>query len=278
MAAVDFNFNKDRMTVQCKVCSSTVPVELRTWITAKNAARRLQSRPHLQAVDQIEEARRVRERLQKERETDSANAKLQETQFQVFSKWMSDAEAKMWADYRLNGAEFTANDDNESPDEQLKRLRQAAVSFGMWSPGVTARKLGFGPEDDEMGPLITAEEEEDDFLANAMRLFHSTWEKGWREAGHEPDNVSWKPPDSQLSSGCATAVRCVTVSAQPAGCFDKARWSFNNRKRIDLIVDNEYNDVYGPEQTTSTVFNRVYGRFGACKPFRTQWEQTQQTV
>ncbi|KAJ7448922.1 hypothetical protein FB451DRAFT_1375188 [Mycena latifolia] len=62
------------------------------------------------------------------------------------------------------------------------------------------------------------------------------------------------------------------------GCFDKARRSFNNRKRIDLIVDNEYNDVYGPEQMTSTVFNRVYGRFGACKPFRTQWEQTQRTV
>ncbi|KAJ7453511.1 hypothetical protein FB451DRAFT_1185315 [Mycena latifolia] len=137
----DFSFNEDRTTVQCKVCSSTVPAELRTWITVKNAARHLQSRPHLQAVDQIEEARRAQERLQKERETDSVNAKLQETQFaarnysgpvaSASSTRMSDTEAEMWADYRLNGADFTAGDDNESPDEQLKQLRQAAVSFGM---------------------------------------------------------------------------------------------------------------------------------------------------
>ncbi|KAJ7431649.1 hypothetical protein FB451DRAFT_1485909 [Mycena latifolia] len=78
-------------------------------------------------------------------------------------------EAEMWADYRLNGADFTAGDDNESPDEQLKRLRQAAVSFGMRSPGASARKLGVRPEDDKMGPLIAAEDEEDDFLIDVMR-------------------------------------------------------------------------------------------------------------
>ncbi|KAJ7433987.1 hypothetical protein FB451DRAFT_1470367 [Mycena latifolia] len=142
-----------------EVCSSTVPAELRTWITVKNAARHLQSRPHLQAVDQIEEARKARERLQKEREADSVNAKLQEAQFaarnysgpvaSASSTRMSDTEAEMWADYRLNGADFTTGDGNESPDEQLK-------------------KLGFGPEDDEMH-MIAAEDEEDDFLADVMR-------------------------------------------------------------------------------------------------------------
>ncbi|KAJ7464379.1 hypothetical protein FB451DRAFT_1370188 [Mycena latifolia] len=79
------------------------------------------------------------------------------------------------------------------------------------------------------------------------------------------------------NSKSKTRVPCL-FGGDESRCFDKARRSFNNRKRIDLIVDNEYNDVYGPEQTTSTVFNRVYGRFGACKPFRTQWEQTQRTV
>ncbi|KAJ7454470.1 hypothetical protein FB451DRAFT_1373542 [Mycena latifolia] len=74
-----------------------------------------------------------------------------------------------------------------------------------------------------------------------------------------------------------TCVPCL-FGGDESRCFNKARRSFNNRKRIDLIVNNECNDVYGPEQTTSTVFNRVYGRFGACKPFRTQWEQTQRTV
>ncbi|KAJ7480881.1 hypothetical protein FB451DRAFT_1365232 [Mycena latifolia] len=79
------------------------------------------------------------------------------------------------------------------------------------------------------------------------------------------------------NSKSKTRVPCL-FGGDESRCFDKGRRSFNNRKRIDLIVDNEYNDVYGPEQTTSTVFNRVYGRFGACKPFRTQWEQTQRTV
>ncbi|KAJ7431119.1 hypothetical protein FB451DRAFT_1381785 [Mycena latifolia] len=79
------------------------------------------------------------------------------------------------------------------------------------------------------------------------------------------------------NSKSKTRVPCL-FGGDESRCFDKAQRSFNNRKWIDLIVDNEYNDVYGPEQTTSTVFNRVYGRFGACKPFRTQWEQTQRTV
>ncbi|KAJ7493533.1 hypothetical protein FB451DRAFT_1360364 [Mycena latifolia] len=79
------------------------------------------------------------------------------------------------------------------------------------------------------------------------------------------------------NSKSKTRVPCL-FGGDESRCFDKARRSFNNRKQIDWIVDNEYNGIYGPEQTTSTVFNRVYGRFGACKPFRTQWEQTQRTV
>ncbi|KAJ7479546.1 hypothetical protein FB451DRAFT_1365342 [Mycena latifolia] len=79
------------------------------------------------------------------------------------------------------------------------------------------------------------------------------------------------------NSKSKTHVPCL-FGGDESRCFDKARRSFNNHKLIDLIVDNEYNRIYGPEQTTSTVFNRVYGRFGACKPFRMQWEQTQRTV
>ncbi|KAJ7467548.1 hypothetical protein FB451DRAFT_1369263 [Mycena latifolia] len=50
------------------------------------------------------------------------------------------------------------------------------------------------------------------------------------------------------------------------GCFDKARRSFNNRKRIDLIVDNEYNGIYGPEQTTSTVLTMYMVDLGLVNP------------
>ncbi|KAJ7500112.1 hypothetical protein FB451DRAFT_1359045 [Mycena latifolia] len=54
--------------------------------------------------------------------------------------------------------------------------------------------------------------------------------------------------------------------SQWEGCFDKARRSFNNRKRINLIVNNEYNGVYGPEQTTSTVLTVYMVDLGLVNP------------
>ncbi|KAF7369753.1 hypothetical protein MVEN_00307100 [Mycena venus] len=71
----------------------------------------------------------------------------------------------MWDDYRINGAQFTAGDDVESPEVRQQQLRKEAETFGLWNPETTARKLGFG---DKNGPADIEEDEEDDFLANIM--------------------------------------------------------------------------------------------------------------
>ncbi|KAJ7454262.1 hypothetical protein FB451DRAFT_1185013 [Mycena latifolia] len=42
--------------------------------------------------------------------------------------------------------------------------------------------------------------------------------------------------------------KCTSCEQRVIGCIDKAQRSFNNHKQIDLIVDNKYNGVYGPEQ------------------------------
>ncbi|KAJ7501284.1 hypothetical protein B0H11DRAFT_2373359 [Mycena galericulata] len=72
----------------------------------------------------------------------------------------------MWADYRMNGAEFSAGDDIEHPEATFQRLREEAEIFGLWNPEATVRKLGFG--DDNMGNVVE-EDEEDDFLGEIMR-------------------------------------------------------------------------------------------------------------
>ncbi|KAJ7452829.1 hypothetical protein FB451DRAFT_1409129 [Mycena latifolia] len=118
------------------------------------------------------------ENLQKERGANSATTELRDIQIAPpqfdgpvasAANVMSEAEAKMWADYAENGADFSTGFDFEDPDAWHRQLRQEGESFGLWNPNATARKLGFGPEDEEVGPLMLREDDEDDFLANVMR-------------------------------------------------------------------------------------------------------------
>ncbi|KAJ7479259.1 hypothetical protein FB451DRAFT_1365746 [Mycena latifolia] len=67
------------------------------------------------------------------------------------------------------------------------------------------------------------------------------------------------------NSKSKTRVPCLFGGDEPR-YFDKAQRSFNNRKRIDLIVDNEYNGVYGPEQTTSMVLTVYMVDLGLVNP------------
>ncbi|KAJ7243523.1 hypothetical protein C8J57DRAFT_1556786 [Mycena rebaudengoi] len=50
----------------------------------------------------------------------------------------------MWEEYKINGAEFSAGDDLESPEARRRQLRQEAESFGLWNPEAMAKKLGSG--------------------------------------------------------------------------------------------------------------------------------------
>ncbi|KAJ7479786.1 hypothetical protein FB451DRAFT_1365488 [Mycena latifolia] len=67
------------------------------------------------------------------------------------------------------------------------------------------------------------------------------------------------------NSKSKTRVPCL-FGGDESRCFDKARRSFNNRKQIDLIVDNKYNGVYGPEQMTSTVLTMYMVDLGLVNP------------
>ncbi|KAJ7246181.1 hypothetical protein C8J57DRAFT_1678249 [Mycena rebaudengoi] len=171
----DFKYNDDRTEVQCKACSAGIPQERLKWMAARSAARHLTTAPHLQAVARARDAHQRAERLEKEREADSATNELREIQFaaQHFdgpiagasSRVMCEAEAEMWEDYRMNGAEFSAGDEVERPEARHQQLRQEAESFGLWNPEAMARKLGFGDAE-----VVAGEEddEDEDFLAEIM--------------------------------------------------------------------------------------------------------------
>ncbi|KAJ7788587.1 hypothetical protein B0H14DRAFT_3115878 [Mycena olivaceomarginata] len=78
---------------------------------------------------------------------------------------MSAAEAEMWEDYRVNGAEFSAGDPPDDPEAQHRELRRQAETFGLWNPVAMARRLGFG--DDTVAGEIE-DDPEDDFLAEIL--------------------------------------------------------------------------------------------------------------
>ncbi|KAJ7206206.1 hypothetical protein C8J57DRAFT_1258525 [Mycena rebaudengoi] len=183
------------LEVQCKACSAGIPQERRKWMVAKSAARHLTTAPHLQAVGRARDGHQGAERLEKEREADSATDEFREIQFaaQHFDgpiagaslRVMSEAEAEMWEEYRINGAESSAGDDLESPEACHRQLRQEAESFGLWNPEAMAKKLGFGNAE-----VVGGEEddENEDFLAKIMRSIASA----------SPDAKEWYPYPTKL--------------------------------------------------------------------------------
>ncbi|KAJ7461890.1 hypothetical protein FB451DRAFT_1370976 [Mycena latifolia] len=74
-----------------------------------------------------------------------------------------------------------------------------------------------------------------------------------------------QPDDKTGVCLSGTRVPCL-FGGDESRCFNKARRSFNNRKRIDLIVDNEYNGIYRPEQMTSTVLTVYIVDLGLVNP------------
>ncbi|KAJ7756607.1 hypothetical protein B0H16DRAFT_1458060 [Mycena metata] len=171
-----FMFNEGRTEVCCKVCAVGVPAERRTWISAHGAGRHLLSQMHLQALDSAEDARRRVERLAKEREVEAATkfCDVQSTAPRftgpvagLAARVMGEAEAAMWADYRENGADFSAGDTPEDNEARERQLRGEAELFGLWNPDATARRLGFGEE----GGMDEVEADlEDDWLADITRI------------------------------------------------------------------------------------------------------------
>ncbi|KAJ7885343.1 hypothetical protein B0H14DRAFT_3431950 [Mycena olivaceomarginata] len=148
----DFRFNEDRTEVQCRVCNDHIASELRRWILVKNGASHLTKPPHLQAVRLAKEREMRVIRLEGERGAASATDRLREIQFvapsfpgpvgATSSAQVSDAERKMWDNYRMNGAEFSAGDNVEKPEMEEQRLRKEAEIFGLWkAPGNSTKGL-----------------------------------------------------------------------------------------------------------------------------------------
>ncbi|KAJ6563160.1 hypothetical protein B0H10DRAFT_1966257 [Mycena sp. CBHHK59/15] len=174
----DFRYNQEKTKVQCKVCAAGVPEERRIWMAPKSAMKHLGSEDHKKALDLLEDLRRRREELDKERRAESAAKDLRALAFaapsdvrgpvrMASSSGVSLAEKEMWADYAMNGAEFDAGDDAEDDHARHERLREEARTFGLWNPDKVARQLGLGDED--VAAEILEEDEEEDFLADIMR-------------------------------------------------------------------------------------------------------------
>lgn len=172
--------------VQCRVCIAGVPPERRKWIQAQTVERsHLKSPTHLRALELAEEAQRRLENLQKERDADSATSALRDVHFTTqraqgplaaaSSRVISEEESEMWADYRVNGAEFSAGDDVEDPQAKYGQLREEAKCFGLWNPDTTAKRLGFGVGE---GAEVLEDYNEDDYLGEIMRDAGECWWEG----------------------------------------------------------------------------------------------------
>ncbi|KAJ7841739.1 hypothetical protein B0H14DRAFT_3086730 [Mycena olivaceomarginata] len=165
--------------VQCIVCSEGVTEERRSWMGVPSVANHLKSASHLRALRSSELSAMEREekekRLERERQASAATDRLRDIQFATHqiegpvaaasSRVMSEGEAEMWEDFRMNGADFSAGDEAEDPEARRRQFQAEAEIFGLWNPEATARKLGFvddGLED---------EEDEDDFLGEFLRDF-----------------------------------------------------------------------------------------------------------
>ncbi|KAF8147459.1 hypothetical protein K438DRAFT_1780080 [Mycena galopus ATCC 62051] len=181
--ALDPNFRRnerDPSQVQSIVCTAGIAEERRPWIALRSVANHLQTSSHFRAVKSSTlKAKESEEKLRKqerEREAASATDELREIHFatqrfdgpvaSASSRVMGGAGAEMWEDYRVNGAEFSAGDNVENPENQHRRLREEAEIFGLWNPDGTARQLGFGGDDVEGQ---TEEDDDDDLLAEILR-------------------------------------------------------------------------------------------------------------
>ncbi|KAJ7859305.1 hypothetical protein B0H14DRAFT_3084960 [Mycena olivaceomarginata] len=93
------------------------------------------------------------------------HSRLKDLLWRHLSRVMSEGEAEMWEDFRMNGADFSAGDEAEDPEARRRQFQAETEIFGLWNPEATARKLGFvdnGLED---------KEDEDDFLGEFLRNF-----------------------------------------------------------------------------------------------------------
>ncbi|KAJ7327984.1 hypothetical protein DFH08DRAFT_816146 [Mycena albidolilacea] len=156
--------------VQCIVCSEGVTEEHRSWMGVPSVANHLKS--HQNYWLWREEKEKI---LERERQASAATDRLRDIQFATqqiegpvaaaSSGVMSEGEAEMWEDFRMNGADFSAGDAAEDPEARRRQFQAEAEIFGLWNSEATARKLGFvddGLED---------EEDEDDFLGEFLRNF-----------------------------------------------------------------------------------------------------------
>ncbi|KAF7372102.1 hypothetical protein MVEN_00068900 [Mycena venus] len=198
-----FKYNNERTKVQCKVCSAGVPEELRVWINPQSAKKHeVSSEDHKKALELLKDAKQRAEELERERLAESAARDLRNLTFAAASNVRgpvasgsssggpSLAEREMWEDYAANGANFDAGDDVEDSHVRLKRLREEASIFGLWNPDKAARELGLGDED--VAGQILEQDEEEDFLADILRI------AGMEEP--EPNSLDGQQPEQSSSN------------------------------------------------------------------------------
>ncbi|KAJ7827278.1 hypothetical protein B0H14DRAFT_3088392 [Mycena olivaceomarginata] len=153
-----------------RVCNAGLPEERRVWLLARNGVRHLQSDEHKNAVEQMDDARRMQEQR---RAAVAQNVPIRVVQIpgpiadRPTGAHASGAELDMWADYAQNGAMFSAGDIEDDIEVTQQRLAQQVDIFGLLDPKETAERLGFEGDAGLAKELLQAEAE-DDFLAEIM--------------------------------------------------------------------------------------------------------------
>ncbi|KAJ7259067.1 hypothetical protein C8J57DRAFT_1515776 [Mycena rebaudengoi] len=166
----DFAFRAERTEVQCRVYNAGPPEERRVWLLARNGVRHLQSNEHKNAVEQMEDARRMEEQR---RAAVAQNVPIRVVQIPApiadrpTGAHASAVELEMWADYAQNRAIFSAGDLEDDMEAKQQRLAQQADIFGLLDRKEMAERLGF-EGDAGLAKELLQIEAEDDFLAEIM--------------------------------------------------------------------------------------------------------------
>ncbi|KAJ6548053.1 hypothetical protein B0H10DRAFT_1969390 [Mycena sp. CBHHK59/15] len=152
----DFIFRAERAEVQCRMCNAGLPEERCVWMLARNGVRHLASDEHKSAVEQVKNARRIQEDLDRQRHA-AQNVRIRVTQIPAPIAERPSVERGF----------IHRGDEEEDVEAMHRRLAQQVDVFGLLDPKETAERLGFEGDESIVKELLQIEAE-DDFLAEIM--------------------------------------------------------------------------------------------------------------
>jgi hypothetical protein len=182
---IDIRESDDGQMIKCTICP-----EHRHWIRRGGLSEHLQSRQHRGCIQQADNVAQHEAAVQRARDIDLREAATADLQYRAVMRSVdfesmsgqhsnmrqSAAEAEMWADYDMNGADFEVSEDKKAEDRRT--YDQQEKVFGLWNAGFMANELGY----EEDGKVVVSADSSNgegdeilsEILANTCKVFFMT--------------------------------------------------------------------------------------------------------